>query len=116
MEPLHKLTPKQKLWIEARLANPKMSIAELSAQIGLSKNTIYDWKDAAPWVQEEIDRRLKVQWADAAAAAQEQMIKLSNEGNFNATKYILDSNGYMAPQKVELNTTADITINLTDEN
>ena len=44
------------------------------------------------------------------------MIKLSNDGNFNATKYILDSNGYMAPQKVELNTTADITINLTDEN
>lgn len=69
MEPLHKLTPKQKLWIEARLANPQMRISELADQLGLKKQTIYDWKYEAPWVQEEIDRRLRIQWADAAAAA-----------------------------------------------
>lgn len=110
------LTAKQKLYIEARLANPSAKISELAEQLGLATSTIYNWKRDCPWVQETIDARLKAQWAEAAAAAQEQMIKLSNEGNFNATKYILDSNGYMAPQKVELNTTAEVTINLTDEN
>lgn len=47
------------------------------------------------------------------------MIDLMNNGegnvSFNATKYIMDCNGFKAPEKVELSGGMDIEINISND-
>ena len=107
------LKARQLLCIEAMLANPSASYVELSQIVGCNRNTITEWK-RKPEFQEEYNRRLKEMWKDAEGIAVKSMIKLAEEGNFQASKYILDSHNYAPATKIEADISSKIVINIDD--
>ncbi|MBR4419765.1 MAG: hypothetical protein IKT32_02695 [Clostridia bacterium] len=86
--------------IEAMIANPSASYVELAEIVGCNRNTITEWK-RNPIFMEEYHRRLREVWKDSEAIAVKTMIKLAEDGSFQASKYILDSQGYAPAQKIE---------------
>ncbi len=90
------LKPKQKEYIEVLLANPLLPDTECARMVGVNRNTLREWKKK-PEFQEELNRRLKEIWEDSERTAIETMQSLAREGDFKASKYILDSLGYAAP-------------------
>ena len=106
------LNTKQLACIEIMLANPNASYEKLAEMVGCNRNTITAWKRNEEF-QAEYSRRLKEMWKDSEAIAVKTMIKLADEGNFQASKYILDSQGYAPAQKIEADVkTENIVINI----
>ncbi|MBR5823813.1 MAG: hypothetical protein IKY67_06690 [Paludibacteraceae bacterium] len=103
------LKQRQLAYIEFLLANPLLTNTEAGEKIGVSRNTISKWKDN-PEFKEEYKKRLKEKWEDSELMAMEMMQKLARDGNFQASKYILDSQGYAPTTKIEADINADINI------
>ena len=103
------LKPKQMELLEAMLAHPAMSDVKLGLLLNLNNKTVGKWRKM-PEFQEELSLRLKQQWKDAESIAQHTMINLASEGDFKASKYILDSLGYAPTQRIEADVNADINI------
>ena len=97
--------------IEAMLANPSASYVELAAIVGCNRNTITEWRKNKEFM-DEYQRRLKQMWKDSEAIAVKTMINLASNGDFKASKYILDSMDYAPVQRIEadVNTNIEITI------
>lgn len=107
------LKTRQLNFLDALLANPMITNTEVGKQIGVSRNTIAEWKKN-PEFQEEYKRRLKEKWEDSELMAMETMQNLARKGDFKAAKYILDSLDYAPTQKIEADLHNDIVINLED--
>ena len=107
------LTPRMKKGIEYRLAHPNATNLEVAEYLGCHPKTVDKWKHHELY-QEELNKRLEEEWRAYRLPAQKKMKELSDQGDFQATKYILDSNGYSAPQQIEVNTNT-ITVSLIDE-
>lgn len=105
------LKARQYQLIEALLANPMVPDTELAKQIGINRNTIREWKKK-PEFQEELQKRLREKWEDSERLAMETMQSLAREGDFKASKYILDSLGYAPVTKIEADISKDIVINI----
>ena len=108
------LKPKQLELIEAMLANPELSDVKLAEKVNLNNKTVGKWRKI-PEFDEELKRRLAEQWKGAERLAQKQMIKLAQDGNFHANKYILDSLGYAPTTKIEADIDTNIVINIEGE-
>lgn len=108
------LKNRQLEFIEYLLANPLVTDVEAGKKIGVSRNTIAEWKKR-PEFQEEYKRRLKEKWESAELMAIEKMQNLALEGDFRAVKYILDSQGYAPAQKIEADINSNIVINIGDD-
>lgn len=108
------LKSRQLACIEAMLANPSASHIALAEMVGCNRNTILVWKNN-PEFKAEYQRRLKEMWADAEGIAVKTMVKLAEEGNYQASKYILDSHNYAPAQKIEADIKTDIVINVSGE-
>ena len=100
------LKPKQLELIEALLANPMIPDIEVAKQVGINRNTVREWK-RKPEFAAELKARLTEIWADSERLAIDTMQSLAREGDFKASKYILDSLGYAPAQRIE----ADINSN-----
>ena len=107
------LKPKQVEYIEVLLANPLLPDTQCAEIVGVNRNTLRTWKQL-PEFQEELRRRLKEIWEDSERTAVETMQSLAREGDFKASKYILDSLGYAAPQKIEVEQTV-ITVDVDED-
>lgn len=105
------LTAKRIELLEAMLAHPMLSDVKLGELLNLNNKTVGKWRKE-PEFQEEMKRRLAEQWKAAESLAQQKMIELAEEGNFNANKYILDSLGYAPTTKIEADVHTDIIINI----
>lgn len=105
------LKQRQLAFIDFLLANPLLTNTAAGEQLGVSRNTITKWK-ADPEFQAEYKRRLKENWESAELMAQEMMQKLALQGNFQASKYILDSLGYAPTTKIEADVSKEIVINI----
>lgn len=105
------LKARQYQLIEALLANPMVPDTELAKQIGINRNTVREWKKK-PEFQEELQKRLREKWEDSERLAMETMQSLAREGDFKASKYILDSLGYAPATKIEADISKDIIINI----
>ena len=105
------LKARQYQLIEALLANPMVPDTELAKQIGINRNTVREWKKK-PEFQEEPQKRLREKWEDSERLAMETMQSLAREGDFKASKYILDSLGYAPVTKIEADISKDIIINI----
>lgn len=103
------LKSRQLEFIELLLANPLMTNLEAGKQMGVSRNTIMEWKKN-PEFKEEYKRRLREKWEDAEGMAIEMMQNLARKGDFKANKYILDSLDYAPAQKIEADVKTDIAI------
>lgn len=105
------LKPKQLKLIEAIIAYPAAPHTELAEIVGINRNTITVWKRDAEF-QAALKARLQEIWQDSEAIAMATMRNLATEGDFKASKYILDSLGYAPAQKIEADITTDIVINI----
>jgi hypothetical protein len=105
------LKPRQYELLEAMLNNPMMLDTVIAQQLGINNKTVGVWRKL-PEFQEELKKRLADKWKDAERTAMETMISLCREGDFKASKYILDSQGYAPAQKIEANVSTDIQINI----
>jgi hypothetical protein len=105
------LKPKQKALIEAIIAHPSAPHTELAEIVGINRNTITVWKRDAEF-QAALDARIKEVWKDSEMIAVNTMRKLATEGDFKASKYILDSLDYAPTQKIEADVNTDIHINI----
>lgn len=105
------LKARQLAYIDFLMANPMMTNTEAGKQIGVNRNTIAEWKKN-PEFDEEYRRRLKEKWEGAELMAQETMQNLARNGDYKASKYILDSLGYAPAQKIEANVSQDIVISI----
>ena len=107
------LKPKQLKLIEAIIANPSAPHTELAELVGINRNTITVWKRQEEF-NEALAMRLQEIWKDSEAIAIDTMRKLATDGDFKASKYILDSLGYAPAQKIEADLHSDININILD--
>jgi uncharacterized protein YbgA (DUF1722 family) len=105
------LTNKMLEGIEVMLAHPDASYMKLAEMIGVNRNTITAWKHNETFMA-EYKRRLKEIWADSEAVAVRTMISLATEGDFKASKYILDSMDYAPTTKIEADVKTDINITI----
>lgn len=105
------LKPKQKALIEAIIANPSAPHTELAEIVGINRNTITVWKRDAEF-QAALDKRIKEIWKDSEMIAVATMRKLATDGDFKASKYILDSLNYAPAQRIEADINSDIVINI----
>ena len=99
--PRKELSAKQLEAIEVLMDNPDMSYERIAEMLGMSRRTLYSWRHNELF-KNEMDRRLKDRWKDSERLAIDTMVELCKTGNYNATKYILDSLGYNSVQKVEV--------------
>jgi predicted DNA-binding protein YlxM (UPF0122 family) len=106
------LKAKQLACIELMLANPTMSVCKLAEEVGVNRNTISDWRRNNKEFQEQYKRRLQEIWKDSEGIAVNTMRNLAIEGDFKASKYILDSLGYAPVQHIEANVSQDVIINI----
>ena len=105
------LRPQEYSLIEALLANPGISNEAVAKIVGINRNTVREWKKNPEW-QEEYKRRLKEKWESSEEIAIHTMRNLALDGDFKASKYILDSLGYAPAQKIEADVKTDIVINI----
>lgn len=106
------LKAKQLACIELMLANPTMSVCKLAEEVGVNRNTISDWRRNNKEFQEEYKKRLQEIWKDSEGIAINTMRNLAIEGDFKASKYILDSLGYAPVQRIEADINQDVIINI----
>jgi hypothetical protein len=107
------LRQKEYALIEALLAYPSISNEKVADLVGINRNTVREWKKK-PEFQEEYRRLLREKWEDSEAIAVDTMRNLAIDGDFKASKYILDSLGYAPVQKIEAEVNNEITINIED--
>ena len=100
---MYKPTVKQLAAIEALVAHPEMTQREIAESVGISEVQLCKLRRKNAGFKALLDERLRETWADSRRVAQKTMIKLAEEGDFQASKYILDSAGYAAPQEINLN-------------
>lgn len=105
------LKPQQLQLIEAMLANPMESDVKLAQMLHINNKTVGVWRKL-PEFQEELKARLQEKWKGAERIAQETMINLATNGDFKASKYILDSLDYAPTQKIEADVATNIVINI----
>ena len=105
------LKPKQLALIEAIITYPSAPNTELAEMVKVNRNTVTAWKRNEEF-RIALDKRLKEIWTDSEIIAINSMRNLAIEGNFNASKYILDSLGYAPTQKIEADVNTDIIINV----
>ena len=108
------LKARQLQLIDALLANPMLPDTEIAKKLSINRNTVREWKKK-PEFQEELKARLAEQWADSERMAVETMQSLAREGDFKASKYILDSLGYAPVQKIEAEVHNDIVIKIDED-
>ena len=99
--PRKELSAKQLEAIEVLMDNPDMPYERIAEMLGMSRRTLYSWRHNELF-KKEMDKRLKDRWKDSERLAIDTMVELCKTGNYNATKYILDSLGYSAPNKIEV--------------
>ena len=99
--------------IDALMANPMITDIEIAKQLCINRNTVREWK-RKPEFQEELKRRLREKWEDSERMAMETIQTLAQNGDYKASKYILDSLGYAPAQRIEAQVSTDIEINIDD--
>ena len=108
------LKPKQYRLIEIMLANPTATHKQLVEMAGIGKNTLTAWKRDEAFMA-GYNRQLKEIWKDSEAIAVNTMIMLASEGDFRASKYILDSMNYAPTTKIEADINSDIILNIGEQ-
>ena len=105
------LKPKQRALIEAIIANPSAPNVDLADMVGVNRNTITQWKRNEEF-QDALQQRLHEIWKESESIAIRSMRNLAIQGDFKASKYILDSLGYAPTQKIEADVSAGINITI----
>ena len=103
------LKKKQLEAIELLVTSPYKTYNMISEELGINRETLRRWRNTEEF-QIALQARLQETWKAAEALAVNTMINLCSEGDFKASKYILDSLGYAPAQKIEADVSTNINI------
>lgn len=106
------LKDKQIKAIEELVYSPYKSLQMIADEIGVHRDTLYRWRYDNEEFKAALDKALKNRWKAAESVAMNTMISLCQEGDFKASKYVLDSLGYEGTKKVDANVSGDVSINI----
>lgn len=106
----------QQRYMDALEYNPFLRLKEASKLLGISQSTIKHWFTADPKFIEAYNQVMDAKWKHLQAAAQETMSNLVEEGDFQASKYVLSSLGRDAKQQIEVSAPEAFTINIGGDN
>lgn len=109
------LNNKQIKAIELLVYSPHMTQYMIAQEVGVHRDTIRRWREENQEFKQALETATKNRWKSAEQLAINTMINLASEGNYNATKYILDSLDYAPKQKIQAEVSNDIVINIGDE-
>ena len=98
------LSKKQVEAIELMIENSDLEYNAIAKMLGINPCTLWRWRTQPQFkaFQDELKFRLKNKFDAAEGAAIDTMIELCKTGSFQAAKYILDYQGYGAPNKIEV--------------
>lgn len=102
MDYLRKLSPKHLSMIETIIANPTITQNQLAAQFDLAQPNVSKIMSSTVF-KEELANRLRDEWKGSVKIAQKTMIDLAKNGDYKASEYILNSNGYKPKEEIDLN-------------
>lgn len=74
---------------------------EIAEAVGVSPQSVSKWKSDPRW-QAEVDRLLKEEWRESCKELQKIMIAKARKGEYKPLEYVLNSNNYAAPERVEV--------------
>ena len=94
------LNKRQNNLIEYMLANPQLPEYTCAKNCGVPDSTYADWKRKGEFT-EELEKRMRENFADGQRIAMETMLSLCREGDYKASEFILKNFGYNPSQKVE---------------
>jgi transposase-like protein len=109
------LNNKQIKAIELLVYQPYMTLNMVCQEVDVSRDTLHRWRTKTPEFQEALDKATKDRWKAAEQMAVNTMINLMSEGNFQATRYLLDNLGYKAPDKIEAQVDARAQVMFVDD-
>lgn len=92
-----------------------MTLNMVCQEVDVSRDTLHRWRTKTPEFQEALEKATKDRWKAAEQMAVNTMINLMSEGNFQATRYLLDNLGYKAPDKIEAQVDARAQIMFVDD-
>lgn len=108
------LNNKQQKAIELLVYSPYKTYCMIAEEVGVHRDTLRRWREN-PEFKAALEKAIKERWKAAESLAVNTMINLASEGNFQATKYLLDNLGYAATTKIDANVNGDIDININIE-
>lgn len=100
--------------MEVWLDNPLLTSREVAEKANVSRDTFNDYQQNDEWMAEykaECDKRFEC----LRAAAVENLENALLDGDWRATIYVLDSLGYNATQKINVEGNTTIHISIDDE-
>lgn len=106
------LNAKQYKAIELLVYSPYKSLNMIATEVDVDNATLYRWRNQNEEFKAALDKALKERWKAAESLAMNTMISLCQEGDFKASKYVLDSLGYEGTKKVDANVSGDVSINI----
>lgn len=86
---------------------------EIAEALGVSEQSVCAWKKNELW-QAEVDRILKEEWKESCKELQKIMIAKARKGEYKPLEYVLNSNNYAAPERVEVEQKT-ITVSIDDD-
>ena len=90
-------------------------VQEIAEALNISRQSIWKWKQDPMW-QAEVDRILKEEWRESCKELQKIMIAKAKKGEYKPLEYVLNSNRYAAPERVEIEQkTIEVTIDEDEE-
>lgn len=106
---------KQLKAIELLVYQPYMTQEMMAKECGVARETIWRWRTENEEFKEALSNATKERWKAAEQMAVTTMINLMAEGNYQATKYVLDSMDYGATQKIDAKVDAKAQVMFVDD-
>ena len=114
MKQLQKLSKQHIELIRWLVANPHATQAQAEKEFGWCHSQMSQIYNSQIF-KDEYDRQLKEKWKGLSGKAVSVMNRLLDEGDYKAAEFVLKSNGYQQPEKIELELENTIKINISDE-
>lgn len=108
---IDELKPRQRAAAEMMALHPEYSFTRIREELKISEKAFWQWRKNETFMNyyhSLCEKRFKELEAIAIQKLEEN-IQLNNQ---KAIEYVLDYQGFAAPQKIEANVSTDITINV----
>lgn len=109
-----KQAAKMKYVMQVWLSNPLLTAKEVAEKAGVSTDSFHDYQQNNEWMAEykaECDKRFE----SLRAAAIKNLENALLNGDWRATTYVLDSLGYNATQKIDVDASTTIKISIDED-
>lgn len=104
----------EKMWkcAEIMVFQPFREQKDIAEELNVTEQTICNWKKREDF-KEYKEKLLRERWSAMSTLAVDKMRELMLDGDYRAVAYILDSNGFKAPEQIEVKDTR-IKVNIVD--